>query len=91
MGLCTAIKVGVSPANSDPVPRILTKYGMADFSVASDYSNCWQDEAGTTPAGVDQVVGRIVSGSYVATQPTAGFKPILRHKFSYAGMVSSVG
>lgn len=51
----------------------------------SDLSTVWEDDAGTTPASVNGVVGRIDdksgNGNY-ATQSTAAAKPILRQSGS---------
>lgn len=47
----------------------------------SDLSSMWQDSAGTTPAAVDQPVGKILDKSgngHHATQATAGWRPMLR-------------
>jgi hypothetical protein len=84
----TAPQGGISRAAD-----ILTKLGGADFTPLADYSNCWQMADGTSPCTADTQVGKIAStvGSWVATQDTAGYKPFLRDKFSYAPVVSAIG
>jgi hypothetical protein len=84
---------GRHPIGREEARTILAVLGGADFTPLSDYSNCWQDSAGTTPCTADTQVGKIAStvGSFVATQATAGFKPFLRDKFSYAPVVSAIG
>lgn len=52
---------------------------IGDIFDPSDMSTMWQDAAGTTPAAIEQPVGRIVGKvrGTVATQATAGARPIL--------------
>ncbi len=85
--------IGFLRERGPSVSEILAALGGADFTPLADYSNCWSDSSGTTQATADSVVGKIASkvGSFVATQSTEGYKPILRDKFSYAPVVSATG
>ena len=68
----------------------IEQLGGADFTPLADYSNCWQMEDGTSPCARDTQVGYIDAGNgFWGKQATAGYKPFLRDKFSYAPVVSS--
>jgi hypothetical protein len=84
---------GRHPIGREEARTIMAALNGADYTPLADYSNCWQIADGTSPCTADTQVGKIAStvGTWVATQATAGFKPFLRDKFSYAPVVSAIG